>query len=299
MPAQRCPGMDHDHYPWSPLPDRKPLQWPNGARVALGAILVLEHHEWDPPQGAQRAANVNLPDLSIAQHSMREYGHRVGIFRLIELFEKHGLKPTIAIDKLTAENYPSLVNYVQDKKLEVIAHGIARTRMISSAMTEAEEASYIKESIETVRSITGDQPAGWFGPDYGESERTPRLLAEAGISYVCDWPNDDQPYRMTTPTGELFALPPLYDLDDHVAIVEHQMTPELYARELRYAAEQLSQDADSGGRLMLMVLRPWISGQPFRSSYLDDAFAEITKQPGIWPATGREIIDAVRAMPAR
>ena len=298
MPGERRLGMDHDHYSWSPLPDRKLLQWPNRTRVALAVIVVLEHHEWNPQEGSQRAATLTLPEASIAQHSLREYGHRVGIFRLIELLEKHGLKPTIAMDKLTAENYPPLVKYVREKRFEVMAHGDARTRMISSKMSEAEEASYIRDSVDAITNATGQAPAGWFGPDYGESERTPPLLGEAGIRYVCDWPNDDQPYKMTTPAGELFALPPVYDLDDHVAIIERQMPMDVYARELRYAAEQLSKDGESGGRVMVMVLRPWISGQPFRVSYLDEAFAEITKQAGIWPAECGEIIEAMRALPA-
>ena len=134
MPAERRPGMDHDHYNWSPLPTRAELHWPNGANVAFGIIVILEHHEWQPPEGAERAANVAMPNLSIAQHSLRDYGHRVGFFRLIEVLEKHGLKPTIAMDTLTAEHYPFLVNYVVGKGFEVIAHGIARTQMVSSKM---------------------------------------------------------------------------------------------------------------------------------------------------------------------
>ena len=298
MPGERRFGMDHPHYPWSPFPRRGVLRWPGGAPVALGVILVLEHVEWQAPEGAQRAATVGMPNFpSFAQHSLRDYGHRVGIFRLLDLLEKHKLTPTIAMDNTTAENYPFLTSFVARRGYEVIAHGLARTQMVSSKMSEAEERAYIQSSISAVERATGKRPAGWFGPDYGESERTPRLLAQEGITYVCDWPNDDQPYRMTTPTGELYALPPTYDLDDHVAIMERGMSMDIYTSVLRRAADQLCEDGADNGRLLLLVLRPWLMGQPFRASHLDDALGAVMRKPGIWAASCSEIIDWYRKNP--
>ena len=106
MPAERSYGMDHSHYRWSPIRDRARLVWPGGARVALCVIISLEHTEWQPPedsaQASPQAAGMiprPYPDYSRLTH--REYGHRVGIFRLLDVLEKHGVAPTIAIDALT------------------------------------------------------------------------------------------------------------------------------------------------------------------------------------------------------
>lgn len=296
MPGERRVGMDHPHYAWSPLIKRGVLRWPGGARVAVGVIVVLEHVEWQAPAGAYRAPTLGMPNFpSIAQHSLRDYGHRVGVFRLLDLLIKHGLVPTIAMDKTTAEEYPFLARYVAERGYEVIAHGVARTQMVTSTMSEPEERAYIRSSITAVERATGTRPAGWFGPDYGESERTPRLLAEEGITYVCDWPNDDQPYRMTTPTGELYALPPTYDLDDHVALMERGLPMDGYADLLREAAGQLHEDGAHNGRLLLPVLRPWLTGQPFRASHLDEALGDVMRKPGIWAASGSQIIAWYRA----
>lgn len=299
MPGERRAGMDHPHYPWSPLPGRQALRWPDGARLAVGVIVVLEHVEWQPPEGAHRSPAVGMLNYpSIAQFSLRDYGHRVGVFRLLDLLERHGLRPTIAMDRTTAEHYPFLAEHVAGRGLEVIAHGAARTQMITSNMTEAEEREYIRSSIASVTRATGRRPAGWFGPDYGESARTPQLLAAEGISYVCDWPNDEQPYRMTTPEGELYALPPTYDLDDHVALMERGMSIGPYADLMRHAARQLHEEGAQSGRLMLPVLRPWLTGQPFRASHLDEALGYVMAMPGVWAASGSEIIDWYRAHPA-
>ena len=192
MPAQRAFGMDHPHHEWSPIISRPTLRWPDDARVALCVILVLEHMEWRSPGGSFQVANLAggsapraFPDYARLSH--REYGHRVGIFRLLDTLEKHGLTATIAMDAITAENYPYLVRHCLDRGCEIIAHGVSVSRMITGNMSAAAERNYIQTSIDALIQATGELPQGWLGPEYGESERTPQLLAEAGLRYVCDW----------------------------------------------------------------------------------------------------------------
>lgn len=149
MPAQRTFGMDHPHHEWSPIITRPVLRWPNDARVALCVILVLEHMEWEPPAGAFQVANLSggsapraFPDYARLSH--REYGHRVGIFRLLDILEKHNVPATIAMDAITAENYPYLVRHCIDRGCEIIGHGVSVSRMITSNMSEIEEREYIQ-----------------------------------------------------------------------------------------------------------------------------------------------------------
>ena len=199
MPAQRRFGMDHEHYDWSPLVNRGVLHWPDNARVALCVIVNLEHVQWTPPEGSHSTVLAGgldprpFPDYSLFSH--REYGHRVGIFRVLDTLEQHGIKATVAMDALTAENYPYLVQHCQDRGCEIIGHGISASQMITSDMAEEEELGYIQASLEALRRATGTTPVGWLGPQYGESSRTPRLLARAGIGYVCDWPTTSSPIQ--------------------------------------------------------------------------------------------------------
>src|SRR5262249_12117160 len=128
MPGERRPGQDHGYYEWSPANKRKPLPWPNGARVALVVIVNLEHWDWRRPD-EKDPFRPNLADFS--QH---EYGNRVGVFRILQILDKHGITPMIAMDKVIAETNPFLVRECQKRNLEVIAHGLTARQPIDPGM---------------------------------------------------------------------------------------------------------------------------------------------------------------------
>ena len=302
MPAERRFGMDHPYYDWQPVVARGALRWPNDARVALCVVIDLGHLEWRAPEGSYQPPNLAggigprpLPEYSKFGH--RDYGHRVGIFRVLDVLEKHGIRGTIAVDQLTVENYPYLVDYCLKRGCEIIGHGVAATRMITSNMSEEEEREYITVSVEALRRATGRGPQGWLGPEYGESTRTPRLLAEAGIRYVCDWVNDEQPYPLKVPQGELYALPILLDLDDVMALWDRKVPIDRYEIMLREAFDTLHQDGEKSGRLLALHLHPWLIGQPFRIKYLDRALGYMVEHQEVWRASGWDIINWYRSHP--
>ncbi|MQF69184.1 polysaccharide deacetylase [SAR202 cluster bacterium AD-804-J14_MRT_500m] len=299
MPAERKFGMDHPHHNWSPLIKRNVLEWPNNARVALCVVVTLEHLEWEIPEGAFESSSIAggvspRPRPDFAKYSHRDYGHRVGIYRVLDVLKKYGVRPTIALDALTAEHYPYLVRYCREQGCEFIGHGVSVSRMINSRMSVEEEKHYIESSIEAVTSATGIRPKGWFGPEYGESADTPQLLAQAGLSYACDWVNDEQPFPMTTAQGDLFALPLLYELDDIKAMWDSRLSPWQYETMLKEGFDCLYHDGATTGRLMAFNLHPWVVGQPYRISYLDRALSYITAKQGVWAASGSDIIDWYR-----
>ena len=303
MPAQRTFGMDHPHHEWSPIISRPALRWPHGAGVALCVVLVLEHMEWEAPEGTFQVANLSggsapraFPDYARLSH--REYGHRIGIFRLLDILEKHGIPATIAMDAITAENYPFLVQHCMDRGCEIIGHGISVSRMITANMPEDEERAYIRSSIDSLVRATGAAPKGWFGPEYGESDRTPQLLAEAGLSYVLDWANDEQPYPMTTGDTPFFALPLLYELDDVASMAQRKVTVDDYQRRLTESFDTLLQDGAANGRVMALNWHPWLVGQPFRIRAIDAALGHMMRTGGVWAATGSEIVEEYRTQTA-
>ena len=300
MVAQRRFGMDHEHYDWSPIISRAPLRWPDGARVAVCAIVNLDHFDWRTPDGAFALPSLPggigpRPFPRFDTYGHRDYGHRVGIFRVLDTLEKHGLKATIAMDQMTAENYPYLVRHVQERGCEIIGHGVAVTRMITSRMSEEEEREYILAAVSSLERVTGSAPVGWLGPEYGESPRTPQLLAAAGVRYLCDWTNDEQPYPMKAPEGSLHALPMMVDLDDQVCLSQRLVPVTRYGELLKEAFDRLYHDGAETGRVLTLNLHPWLIGQPFRIKYLDEALAYMTARQGVWCATGREIIDWYRS----
>ncbi len=302
MPAQRRFGMDHEHYDWSPLSTRGILRWPENARLALSVVVTLEHMEWMPPEGSFQAANLAggsaarpFPDYARISH--REYGHRVGIYRVLDVLERYGIRPTVAMDAMTASNYPYLVRHCLNRGCEIIGHGISVSRMITSNMSEQQERDYIRESLDALTQATGAAPVGWMGPEYGESERTPRLLGEAGVHYLCDWANDEQPYPLKAADGELFALPVMLELDDVVAMSHRKVTVDRYDTMLRESFDEMYDNGIENGRVLVLSLHPWLIGQPFRIGSLDQALGYMMRRQGVWAASGSEVVDWYRTHP--
>src|SRR5262249_17882302 len=150
--------------------------------------------------------------------SMRDYGNRVGVFRVIAALERFGMPATAAVDAGVASRYPYIVEQLKRRDYEIAGHGHAVTNVISDHMSEDEERGYLAPGLARPGRACGPRPAGWHGPEYGESARTPALLAELGVDYLLDWPNDEQPIVMRTPSGPLMSVAMALELDDVVTM---------------------------------------------------------------------------------
>ena len=297
MPADRSPGMDHPHYQYSPIPTRPKLMWPDEKPLAVGALVLLEHYEWDPPEDAYSLRNasgglIKLPAPDYVQLTHREYGHRVGVFRLLDALDRHGIPVTVAVDALTAIHYPWLMHHILERNCEIVGHGISASRLVTSKMDRDVEAEVIASSLETLEEVSGARPIGWFSPEGVESPQTPELLASAGIKYVCDWPNDEQPYTMTTASGNLTSLPLFLEIDDEFALWHRRAGLSSWENMIVAAAYRLHKDGHHSARHMMLTLRPWLTGQPFRISALDRALTQIMRLDGLWPVTGGDLVAA-------
>jgi allantoinase len=293
---ERLTSVDHAHYDWSPIAGRARIRWPKDARLALCVMVTLEYFETEPPAGTHHANDMPSfagwrPNPDIPTLSHREYGHRVGVFRVLDAIKEHGITPMVAIDAMTAEKYPFLVDYCARRDCEFVAHGMSVTQIITNAMSPTTEARYIKESLDRIEGAVGSRPAGWFSPERSESERTPQLLAAAGVRYLCDWSNDDQPYRLNSPGDELFALPTSLELDDAYALLRRGVPLSSYSTMLRDSVDELLREGDASGRLLVLNVHPWVTGQPFRIGLWEGALDYILERDGIWPTTGAQVID--------
>lgn len=298
MTAFRAPGMDHDLYPYSALPDRPPLSWPGGARVAFAVVLHLEHWELDPPAAAVRDPRFKDPmgDFrpDFRAYTLREYGNRVGIFRIFDAFDRHGVRPTVAVNAAACERYPYLIEECVRRGWEFAAHGIHATRMVTAKLTEAQERALIGRAVDTVTAATGRRPRGWVGQDYGETARTPQLLAEAGMEYVADWPNDDQPYPMTT-APSLISIPSQAEWDDVQLLWHRRVFTQRYPALIEEALSVLHAEGASSGRYFGLGIHPWLFGMPHRIRYLNEALDRIAGFDGLWRATLGEVAGHMRA----
>jgi len=124
-----------------------------------------------------------------------------------------------------------------------------------------------------------------------ESHRTLNLLAGAGLRYVADWVNDEQPYPMKVARGALLSMPYSVEINDYTAFLERGQTGEAFARSIRDQFDTLYEDGARSGRVMAICLHPFLIGHPHRSRHLDQALAHIAAHEDVWLATGGEIAD--------
>lgn len=287
-------GMDHDRYEWSMLPRRKSVAWPGGARIALWVVPALEWFPLDmkgqpfKPPGAMQTA---YPDLR--HYTLRDYGNRVGIFRLMQALDRHGIRATAAVNAAVAVRYPSLIQACLKRGWEIMANGLDMDHLHHGGLPEADERRWIAQTLDILRQATGGAVRGWLSPAKSESFVTPDLLAEAGIEYLCDWVNDDMPYAMRTRAGALHAMPHPIDIDDATILVQNHHTEDDFRDALIDQFDLLYREATpDNGRIMAISLHPWVIGQPYRIGALEEALAHIVRHRGVWAATGSEILDA-------
>lgn len=287
----RNPGTDHPYGDFRALPDAPRFAWPDGARIALTVTLVLDYWEVTPPSEASRDPRIVSPLGNFFPDwltwSQRQYGARVGIFRVLDVLDRFGLIPSVALGGEAARRYPELVDELLRRNACFMAHGDFATRRLTSRMTEHEERAAIAAARDAVAAVAGEPPQGWCGQDFSESARTPALLAEAGFSYTTDWANDDRPYLL----GGLVALPPQPEWNDLECMWLRRVTPAVWADGIAEAFAFLHAE---GGGVFNLTLHPWIAGQAHRIRYLREALSQVLGTPGIWRTTTDALARAAR-----
>ena len=286
--AQHAP-LHHDRFAYSAIVDRPPLRWPDGARVAVWVIPNIEHFLFDRPSSSLVDFTTGfVPD--VLNYSWRDYGARVGVWRLMDVLDKHSIKGTAALNADAAVHYPRIIEAGRELGWEWMGHGTTNSVMING-QPEDEERRIIRSALDTIEAATGDAPRGWLSPGLTESHRTLDLLAEAGIRYVANWVNDDQPYPMRVSTGSMLSLPYSVEINDFAAFLLHGHTGEEFAQTVIDQFDGLYEDGKTTGRVMAIALHPFLIGHPHRSRYLDKALAHIASRQDVWLTTGGQVAD--------
>jgi allantoinase len=275
---------------YSALIDRPPLRWPDDARVALWIQVNLESFELDlpnitltPPRGA-----TPIPDVNNA--GWRDYGNRVGIFRMMEVLDRHGLRSSTPTNSDVCLHFPEVIREANKRNWELMGHAVTNSISLSE-MSEAEERQVIRASIDTLEAASGQRVRGWLGPNLAQNFHTNELLAEAGLDYVSDWCNDDQPYPIEVPRGRFIGVPYCKDIGDIPVFVGQGQPAERWYQMLCDEFDVLYEEGAQSGRIYGLAIHPFISGVPFRSKWLDKALEYITGHDKVWITTAAEIAD--------
>lgn len=281
---RRARGMDHDLYRYSNLFERAPVAWGNGKTVAVPILVSLEWFPITPDDKPFRAPGhmqTAYPDYR--HYTSREYGTRVGLYRLLDAFAAVGAKVSVATNAAIAERYPSVVRDIVAAGHEIVAHSTDMNGTIATGLDEADERALIATSLDTLERVAGTRPTAWASIARSQSWNTPRLLAEAGVATMLDWVNDELPFAMTTPDGPIVNLPLNHELSDRQIITVQQHSAESYADQIRDAYGWLEgETARFGGRMLPLQVTPYILGLPYRIGAFEALLAWLADQPGAW-----------------
>ncbi len=286
-------GMDHQRYAWSQLHEREPVAWPGGARVAFWVNVCVQFFPLNP-RGAPFTApgGMSMPYPDLRHFSLRDYGNRVGIFRMLDAFDRWRVKPSFAVNGAIIERAPYLLSALRERGDEIVAHGWDMDSLHHGGLTPMEETDLIRRSIDSLEEATGRPVRGWLSPARNESPLTPDLLKEQGIAWFADWVNDEMPYRFLTRAGDLWAMPLSNELEDRFILMQNLHSEESWVEQVCDACDFLLKEAaESGGRMLSLNLHPWVLGQPHRIARLEQALEYVTSQSGVWPATPEEILE--------
>ncbi|MCH2393883.1 polysaccharide deacetylase family protein [Oceanibaculum sp.] len=270
----------HGRYEYVPIVGRPDYRWPGEKRLAVYIALNLEHFAFGEGLGAELAPGGPQPD--VLNYAWRDYGNRVGAWRMLELFDELKLPVSVLVNSEIYGYCPQLMDAFRARGDEVVGHGRTNAER-QGVLDEAAERALIAEATTIIERHEGRRPQGWLGPWISESRLTPDLLQEAGYSYVLDWCADDQPIWMKTRQGRILAMPYPQEINDIPAIVARKVEGDVFADMIVDAFEEMLRQSENQPLVFGIALHAYIVGQPHRLRHLRRALSHIaSRRDDIW-----------------
>jgi allantoinase len=279
--------MDVPFYEYSAITRRERLELPDGKRLAVWIALNVEHYVYGQPalSLAQFTAEL-VPDP--LNYGWRDYGPRVGIWRLADMLQRHGFPVTAIANTDVFEKYPAIPEEGKDRGWAWVGHGQNNSRW-HVGMERDDEKQFLEGVIAAFESAVGRRPKGWLGPALTSTPNTIDVLAELGFDYSLDWANDDQPYPLKAESGRLVSVPYASEVNDIPAFVIHHHTGPEFAQSVIDQFDCLYAEGADSLRIMGIGIHPFLVGQPFRALAFERALEHIAGREDVWFTTPDEI----------
>lgn len=264
---------NHGRYPFSPIVERKAWDWPEGRRLAVYIAVNIEHFPFGEGMGVPLAPAQPEPD--VVNFTWRDYGNRIGVWRLLEMFDELKLPAAALANSEIYEHAPQVMAAFRKRGDEVVGHGRTNAER-QGQMSEADERRLILEATEMLTRQEGKKPAGWMGPWVSESRKTPDLLQEAGYQYLMDWGHDDQPVWLKTRGGRILSIPYPKPTNDLPAMHGHSAAPSDWADMLIDYFDEMLHQSRHHALVCCLSLHPFLAGFPGRLRQLRRALEHMT-----------------------
>lgn len=286
-------------YDYVALPDRRPLRFPNGTRLALIITINLEY--WEKSRPGQKEPLFTGGPMTIphalpgdvwdsANWTWREYGQRVGVWRLIDMFDKCGVKPSCTVNGMMMVERRRVVDAVNERGWELVPHNWAQNDLLTYyAGTPDAERAIVKRTLDKFREVVGRPAKAWLSSAIRGTPHTPAFLKEFGLIAYCDYLNDDQPYLIKTVHGPIVCVPYSNDVNDFNLFARGGMSSAAGLDTLKSCFDQLYLEGAETGRIMNLGLHPHVIGQAYRIGALREFVEYARSHPHVWFPSREEL----------
>lgn len=287
-------GMDQDRYTWRLPKDRPKVAWPHDKALALMIVVPIEFHMLNPsgkPFKHPGAMQTPYPDLR--HYTTRDYGNRVGVFRILSALKAAGLTATFAVNARALSRLKPLIGAILADGHEIAAHGWDTDSIHWGGIDPALEQRFILDTREAF-DREGLRPRVWMSPARNQSFATPDLVRASDFDVCLDWEMDAVPVPMRTDHGSLSCVPLYNELDDRKLLIDQRQTEVEWRDQILAARDDLrAEAARSGGQVLSFTLTPYVSGQPFRLWAVRETLNALGADTSLWSASASAIADAV------
>ncbi len=286
------------HYDYSPISQRPALKWPDGKRVAL--IVTINLETWDLVKDTDRPYYAGgppiLPDVlpgntpDFPNFTWREYGQRVGVWRLFDMFDAAGVKPSCTINAITALRRRPMLDAALARGCEILAHNYEQGELLTDfAKDPDKEREVIARTLAVYEKEVGRKAKGWLSSSLRGTLLTADILAEHGLLFYCDLMNDDQPYLIKTAGKPIVSTPYSNEINDFTLLTRRNHTTDEFRDILIEELNVLYEEGAKTGRMMNVGLHPHVSGRAYRIRALREFLEYAKSLDGVWWATREEI----------
>ena len=287
----------HGRYDYSSLPNRVHYEWPNGTKLAVYVAMNIEAFSYGEGKGAAIAPPEQAMSHSI--YSWRDYGNRVGFWRLMDMFDDLQIPVQHQINTAIYDECPDIPERIRNRNDEFLGHGYTNSEE-QGGLSEQKEKDLITECTATITKHEGKAPTGWMSPWLSNSETTMDLLQEAGYRYVMDWTMDDQPIWIKTRGGKILSMPYPVEANDNRGIVWYRYTSSEFTDMLIDNFDEMLEQTQRDGHPLVcpISLHPFVVGRPYRIRQLRRALEHILKyKDRIWLTRPGDICQHIENLP--
>ena len=229
-----------------------------------------------------------VPDY--ANFSWREYGQRIGIWRLIDVFDKAGVPTTCTINARTALDRRPIVDAVNERGWEILAHNFVQTQMLNEFSGDPNgERDVIKRTLDVYEETIGRPCRGWLSSSMRSTHETPHILKELGLEFIACYLNDDQPYLLQTRHGPLLAIPYSNDLNDYRMFSRCGMSTDGALGMMSEGFDQMYLEGAENGRILNVGMHPHVMGQAWAVRAIREFVEYVKSKDHVWMPKREEI----------